>query len=402
MKGSYLINLKTPLPSDRGMGESLIKIIVAVFLSALLTSSCSKKTQPADTVTPVELVDSNHYAALFYFSIFGDSMYTPPLLSPSGDAWIMRGQEPHYSPVGQFSFWAKPLFAATHGDGTIKNNYRFYLNGDPAQTNNALLDYHADLITEAGVDLIVVDFTNGARDFPNGPAYISATTALCNRWQERKRQGLPIPQIAFFVQNAEVLAAVEQLYLTKYDESIFFKYLGKKLLLVGDALGNGNNADPNQPAVPTTGKFSNYTTRHCWGLDNSGKRWQFKVNSATPPPAFHYKGKPEQMSAPISTQANYMTTDGINIMPGAQGRENGAYFKKYMAAATRVQPTFVFIHSWNEWAAGNWGESQQKPSFVDQWLEEYSSDIEPMEGGHGDLYYKMMKEEIGKFKGRRE
>ncbi|MFT4154877.1 hypothetical protein [Parafilimonas sp.] len=373
--------------------------IVTVYFLAMACGKANKALVTHNyTDTIAFTADAVRYAALFYFPIFGASMYTPQLLSPSGDVWIMKGQIPAYSPVGQFSFWGKPLFAATHGDGTIKNNYLFYFNGDPAQTNNELLDYHADLITDAGVDLIVLDFTNGAADFPNGPSYISATTALCNRWQERKRNNLPIPKIAFFVQNASVLTAVETLFFNKYDAGIFFNYSGKKLLLVADALGNGNNADENQLAAPANGKFANYTARHCWGLDNSGKCWQFKVNSNVPPQAFYYNGKPEQMCAPVATQATYMTSDGIHAETGAQGRNGGAYFKKYMEAAIAVKPKFVFIHSWNEWAAGNWGESQQKPVFVDQWLTEYSSDIEPMDGGHGDMYYTLMKEEIAKFK----
>lgn len=383
---------------------TIVVRICTVVLLFLFSVNCGKqKTPPSvnlptDTLTTGNAEDTTRYIALFYFPVFGDSMYTPKLLSPSGDAWIMKGQTPAYSPVGQFSFWGKPLFAATHGDGTIKNNYIYYFNGDPAQTNNALLDYHADLITAAGVDLIVLDFTNGARDFPNGPSYVSATTALCNRWQERKRNNLPIPQIAFFVQNTGTLSVVESLYFDKYDDDIFFKYSKKKLLLVADALGNGNNADADQPAVPSNGKFANYTTRHCWGLDNSGKRWQFKVNGNLPPQAFYYNGKPEQMCAPVATQATYMTTDGENVMPDTKGRDNGNYFRKYMEAAGKVKPRFLFIHSWNEWAAGNWGESQQKPAFVDLWLTEYSADIEPMDGGHGDMYYQLMKDEITKYR----
>ncbi|MES2730903.1 MAG: RICIN domain-containing protein [Bacteroidota bacterium] len=337
--------------------------------------------------------------ALFYFSFFGHHFFSPQFLSPIGDSWLMQGQTPAYSPTGISNFWGKPLWAATHGDGTIKNNYVFYFNQDTNQPNNALLDYHADLITQAGVDFVVLDFTNGALDFPDGPSYISGTKALCKRWAERLAAGLPTPKIIFFVRNEAALEVVQNTYLNVYRSDLFYNYLGKKFLLVAQPFDHLGHGDPGQPAVPTHGLFANYTTRHCWGLDNSGSYWQFKVNSETPPPPFYYNGQPEQMTAPVSTQATYMTTDGVNPAPGAVGRQNGAYFSKYMDAATKAAPKFVFIHSWNEWAAGNWG-LQDKPNIVDQWLQEYSSDIEPMAGGHGYQYYFLMKQKIAEFKGK--
>lgn len=364
---------------------------------------CGKKTSPTTTVIdppkpPVkEVVDSNKYVALFYFANWGESMYTPDCLSPSGDAWIMQGQTPAYSPYGISNFWGKPNWAATHGDGTIKNNYRFYYDHDPTKTNDSLLDYHADLITQAGVDFIVLDFTNGAADFSNGPSYISATKALCNRYTQRLAQGKSVPKIAFFVHNEPTLQDVENTFFKVYDSTLFFNFLGKKLVLVADPDNTGDPGNVSQPPIPTKGLFGKYTTRHCWALNNDGNCWQFKENAETPPPAFYYKGKPEQMSAAISCGG---TSDGVNLLPGSQGRQNGEFFKKYVDAAIKTKVQFLFVHSWNEWSAGNWSKTntQVQPLFIDQWLTEYSSDIEPMYGGHGDKYYTLMKEQIALFR----
>ncbi|TDG36177.1 hypothetical protein EZJ43_09230 [Pedobacter changchengzhani] len=371
----------------------------------LLLSRCGKNdtvqptAPPAPIKPPVVVTDTVRYAALFYFANFGDSMFSSGNISTSGDVFINNQQSPAFSPYAYLNFWGKPAWAATHGDGTIKNNYRFYFNGDPNQPNEALLNYHADLISKAGVDLIILDFTNGAQDFANGPTYISSTTALLNTWQKRMRAGLQTPKIAFFVKNEGALSVVETAFFAKYDSALFFNYLGKKLLLVGQPDVTLGNSDVNQPAVPTNGKFANYTTRHCWGLNNTGKCWQFKVNADVPPPPFMYNGKAEQMCAPVATQASYMTQDGINPTAGAIGRSNGAYFQKYMQAATLNKPKFVFIHSWNEWAAQNLNKTDPtKPYLTDLWGTEYSADIEPMAGGHGDFYYQLMKTEIAKFK----
>ncbi|BDI31213.1 hypothetical protein CCAX7_32640 [Capsulimonas corticalis] len=347
-------------------------------------------------LTPAAQADN--YACIFYFSSFGDTFFQPGNLAPTGDSWIMQGQSPAYSPGGGLSnWWGKPLWAATHGDGTIKNNYRFYFNGDPAQTNNDLLDYHADLLTRMGVDFVVLDFTNGAGDFPNGPTYLTATKALCNRWQARIAAGLPTPKIVFFAYNEDTLNTIQNTYFANYDPNLFFNYLGKKLVLVARPNMNLGQGDAGQPAIPTSGAFANYTCRHTWGLQTDGSCWQFKVGSNTPPPAFMYNGAPEQMCAPVSSQSSTMTTDGVNPSPGAFGRNDGQYFNTYMTAAQQTKPTFTFLHSWNEWNAGNFG-SQGAPYLVDQWLEGYSSDIEPMAGGHGYQYYDLAAQQVARLK----
>lgn len=298
-----------------------------------------------------------------------------------------------YSTYPNFNWWGKPAYAATHGDGTIKNNYLMYLNNDPAQPNNSLIDYHADLLSQAGIDFITLDLTTGL----NQPI-IDGAKALCLRYQWRIANGYPTPKIAMWVLDEATLHAVETQIFSVYNSNIFFNYLNKKLLLVAQpnsALGPG---DPMQPAVPVTGSFASYTSRHCWGLSAiNGQYWSFKSSDLTPPPAFYYNGQPEQMGAAVATQSSYMTMDGINAYTGARGRQNGAFFNSYIEAAKTVQPKFLFIHSWNEWTAQNLG-TQAVPYFTDLWRAEYSADIEPMDGGHADQYYQLMKTKIGEFK----
>ncbi|BDI31217.1 hypothetical protein CCAX7_32680 [Capsulimonas corticalis] len=339
---------------------------------------------------------ADNYACLFYFPGYGDTLYTPSdEISPAGDSWIMQGQNPAYGPPGTLSWWGKPLWAATHGDGTIVNNYRFYSNGDPTQTNNALLDYHADLISRAGVDFVVLDFTNGAQDFFAGPSYVSGTKALLNRWQARLAAGLPTPKVVFFAYNEDTLNTIQSTFFANYNPNLFFNYLGKKLVLVAKPNMSLGQGDPGQPAIPTSGAFANYTCRHAWALDTSGSCWQFKEDATTPPPAFMYNGTPEQMCVPVSCGG---TSDGVNLLPNAQGRQDGAFFNKYMTAAQQVKPTFTFLHSWNEWNARN-GGTQANPQFIDQWLTEWSSDIEPMAGGHGYQYYDLAAQQVARLKG---
>lgn len=73
--------------------------------------------------------------------------------------------------------------------------------------------------------------------------------------------------------------------------------------------------------------------------------------------------------------------------------------------ALQLDPPFVFVTGWNEWTAGlmqRWVRWQAPPPiFVDEFTEEYSRDIEPMTGGHGDDYYYQLVAAARRYKGVR-
>jgi len=84
----------------------------------------------------------------------------------------------------------------------------------------------------------------------------------------------------------------------------------------------------------------------------------------------------------------------------------GRNFPEQWERAFQLDPAFVFITGWNEWIAGRYKEDSGfhgagPVAFVDQFNEEFSRDIEPMKGGHGDHYYYQMSSNIRRFKGVR-
>ena len=102
--------------------------------------------------------------------------------------------------------------------------------------------------------------------------------------------------------------------------------------------------------------------------------------------------------------------------PGARGRSfhNGAVDRRRDAVlygynvaeqwkrALKEDPKFIFITGWNEWFAGRFDKFagiRHPVMFVDQFDEEHSRDIEPMQGGHGDNYYYQMVSYIRRYKG---
>jgi hypothetical protein len=119
--------------------------------------------------------------------------------------------------------------------------------------------------------------------------------------------------------------------------------------------------------------------------------WNFKDLGRDRKP-YMFRGKPEQMSVAVASQASYMTTEG----DGRRGREGGAFFDEQAARVLEVKPQVVFIHSLNEWICIKFGDDPNKPIFVDAFGQEFSSDIEPMKGGHGDWWYKKVKTFVSK------
>ena len=63
------------------------------------------------------------------------------------------------------------------------------------------------------------------------------------------------------------------------------------------------------------------------------------------------------------------------------------------------KPPFVMVTGWNEWIAGRFGKPGGPPEFVDQFDQEFSRDIEPMQGGHGDNYYWQLISNVRRYKG---
>jgi len=88
-----------------------------------------------------------------------------------------------------------------------------------------------------------------------------------------------------------------------------------------------------------------------------------------------------------------------HISPGSVNAGNN--FREQWKRAFSLQPPFVMVTGWNEWTAGRWIRPGNPLTFVDQYDEEFSRDIEPMKGGHGDNYYYQLVNYIRRYKGVR-
>lgn len=125
----------------------------------------------------------------------------------------------------------------------------------------------------------------------------------------------------------------------------------------------------------------------------------------------------EQMSVGVAQNAVNGKLSSMS-QPGAQGRSwhggreddsegavnHGFNFQEQFERALTVDPEFVFVTGWNEWTADrqrSFPNTDVPVILVDEFNQEFSRDIEPMAGGHGDDYYYQLAALIRRYKGVR-
>jgi hypothetical protein len=271
-----------------------------------------------------------------------------------------------------------------------------------------VLRKHAQMLADAGVDVIIFDVTNQQ-------TYPRSWKTLCRVYDQIRREGGQTPQIAFLCPFWDAKKVARELWLQLYSQGLYsdlwFRWEGKPLIL----------ADPEQtdfePAIrgrftfrkPQPDYFVGPTGPNQWGWLEVYPQHVF-TNAA---------GAPEQMAVGVAQNA----VDGkLSVLSNPRslgrsfhdGREpapadcdySGRNFAEQWRRALQVDPEFLFVTGWNEWIALRF--DQHAPfhapgpvTFVDEFNGEFSRDIEPVKSGHGDDYYYQMIANIRCYKGVR-
>ncbi len=295
---------------------------------------------------------------------------------------LHRPDSPLWGPRGMYHYWAEPL-------------YGYYFSADPW-----VLRRHAQLLSAAGIDVLIFDTTNAV-------TYPEVYRQLCSVFEDVRRSGGRTPQIAFMV-NTQAGATADRIYKDLYrpglHRDLWFTWEGKPLLI----------CDPRE-ASPELRRFFTLRRAHWpFTMVNTPHAWHWE---ATYPQVYGYTKDPktpEQVN--VSVAQNLRVGDGrvTNMSAGdARGRsfhdgsmdpspgsvDRGLNFQEQWGRALTLDPPFVMVTGWNEWIAGRWGQPGGPIEFVDQFDQQYSRDIEPMKGGHGDNYYYQLVANVRRYKG---
>ena len=266
---------------------------------------------------------------------------------------------------------------------------------------------HAQMLSDAGVDVIFIDATNGYDYFDN-------LKVLADAFLELRAKGCKTPQFAYLL-NVGASEVFDRLYNLMYSKNLYkdlwFQWGGKPMILC------------YAPAIASPA-IAQFTTRMSWFTYNLNymDQWYDENGGEDKLPwGGWYPQKPGYHGGVIESASVMAATHPLDNMgrsfdpltwtePDVKVPEKGIHFKAQFAKAMEYNPKMMFFTGWNEWVAMRYRPSEDRnmigiPStefgcfFVDHFNHEYSRDLEPLRGGFGDAYYYMLADFCRKFKG---
>ncbi len=270
-----------------------------------------------------------------------------------------------------FHYWAKPA----------EGYYR--------SSDKSVIRTHMTQLYTAGVDFIIIDLTNAHDGYIGAGEWNSYVQtpmdAICDTIMEMRAEGLGTPYVVFWAgdsQGALYQALYDNYHAVDKWKDCFVYWDGKPFMLTT------HTTPANFPLK------DQLTTRSMWGLgvDYEGGQWSFLSTDNQDRVTYGADGKAEQVSVAVAAQETYMS------MPTAHGREGGLFWFKQWHQAFETHPKIVTLTWWNEWAAQRLPVGDEY-HFTDNYNADYSRDIEPMDGGHGDQYYQWLIQYIAAYKG---
>lgn len=294
-------------------------------------------------------------------------------------------------------FWGQSIFG-------------YYRTTDPW-----VLRKHAELLADAGIDVVFFDCTNGSY------TWSQSYNKLLEVWDQAQKDGVNVPKIAFllpFAASSDTNASLRKLYANIYGANrypnLWFYWNDKPLIM----------AYPDK--LDTTGTDQEirdfFTFRPGKADYKSSGQLAWAWLETMPIHGFWYtKDGAEQAAVSVAQNARKLSnglacafslpkTFGRSYTSkGWDTRENaylyGANFQEQWDRAIDViKPKLIFVTGWNEYVSGMYtaADGWADPlSFADQFDWEHSRDAEPNAewGDNGDVYYSQLVDNVRRFKG---
>ena len=285
------------------------------------------------------------------------------------------------------------------------NTWDTPLYGNYYSDNREMLAKHAELLRDAGVDFVFIDWTNNTTYDPvtmrearsDFRMIEEATELVFEIWSQIEGA----PKICIFagpghsgienVKNGNHQKKVDQIYTSfveKYPD-MYFRYEGKPLLMC-------YGATPNQYSSRPTWRDDRFTVRWVTGYVGQQSDLYNTRTMATRNNWWSWEERGLQTYSVIDGRVECVTCTAASRSQGSEGdssyipaygRDNGTTLKKQFQRANDLGAGMVILVSWNEWTTG------EQPS------PEISKDLEPSVI-HGTFYYDLLREQIRKFKGQ--
>ena len=310
----------------------------------------------------------------------------------SAEAWEAAGG----GEFGEAHWWGESLF------------------GYFTQEDEWVIDKDVQMLTDAGIDFLAVDCTNGF-------AYLEKWMILLRVLDKYRRQGFYVPKVMAMCKahpGRTIMSVYEELYVKHPEYQALWYCMNGKPAIIGDKTAEGLSAQcldfftfiyPQWPREP-------YHTDGLPWMDFG--RWTDDTSMAIFNPA-HVK---TAMCVSLAQHTGPDVAFSASAFYGDQGNRTRSYhngandpaedaylygynFAEQFAYAIECNPEIIFITGWNEWFAQRQRKwyiikpEEQPIIFVDNCDINNSRDIQPMKGGYGDAYYMQMIQLIRQYKG---
>jgi hypothetical protein len=344
-------------------------------------------------------VKPGRHVAMFYFLWQGDKgsptspghwdlneLYTKnPKVFKDGEDTGWGGKR------GSYYFWGQPVYG--------------YYRGDDYWVHRR----NIQLLTDAGVDLLVIDATN--RNI-----YPTQSEALMQAMDDVRAQGKNAPGIVFYT-NTQSGETMQDIYDTFYKEGARYRHPGCWFLLDGKPLIIGVT---KEAAGSEYENFFTFRESQWPTVPQVVDGWPWISFKRKPEVHYNHRREKEILNVSVAQHPNPTTGMGGAAFYGNMDNWGRSYhnnshgnpqkdifygynFQEQWDYALKEDVPFIFVTGWNEWIAGRWKSHDNNPGhswFCDQASPEYSRDIEPtLTAGLKDNYYMLLVNNIRRYKG---
>lgn len=336
---------------------------------------------------------SNRQVAMFYFlwhEVAPTRYWDLSEIIPNHPEVLEDFDNPNWGGGGMY-YWGKPIYGYYRAD-----DYWVQLRS-------------IQLLTDAGVDLLVIDATNRL-------TYPKQADVLMKAMDAVRAQGKNPPKIVFYT-NTLSGETMQEAYDNFYKPGALYRhpecwfYLEGKPLILGhskEAAGKDfehfftyrESQWPNEPQKKNSWPWIEFVRPQATYVNHKGETEIVNVSIAQHP----------NPTAGMGGSAFYGNKDnwGRSYRNGSMGNPETDIFYGYNVQeqwdfAIRQNTPFIYVTGWNEWIAGKFKSHDDNPEhswFCDQASPEYSRDIEPtFTAGLRDHYYMQLVDNIRRYKG---
>ena len=272
-----------------------------------------------------------------------------------------------HNDMGAFHYWGKPA----------QGYYR--------STDKQAIRRNLTLLQKAGVDFLIADFTfvdgGTVRHKQFWDSHVECSSiALLDTIVEMRAEGLQTPYVVMWPNSPDAFPVFyEKFYGVDKWKDCFVYRDGKPFILHWNY---------------KTSETDLFVTRGMYGLQGKVRtgQWSYLEPDNRATVCYDTDQTPEHVGVSVAMQSTYMSHTKT-----AHGRQGGRFWHAQWQTAFDTRPKIVSLTWWNEWCAQLFCVDG-KYVFTDNFNQEFSRDIEPMQGGHGDLYYRWLCEYVRAYK----